>query len=86
MIGNAIQYTDDGSVGVSVERDDAHVTVTVSDDGRGLAEEDLDRVFERFYRVDEQLTDGTGIGLTIAKALTRATLRLPMAASEVVET
>lgn len=72
VIGNAIQYTDDGSVGVSVERDDSHVTVTVSDDGRGLAEEDLDRVFERFYRVDEQLTDGTGIGLTIAKALTRA--------------
>jgi signal transduction histidine kinase len=46
--------------------------VAVADDGRGLAPEDLDRVFERFYRVDEKASPGTGVGLTIARALARA--------------
>ncbi|MCP3995668.1 MAG: ATP-binding protein [bacterium] len=46
--------------------------VRVSDSGRGLTKTDLVRVFERFYRADDQASTGTGVGLTIARSLVRA--------------
>lgn len=52
------------------------IRVTVTDDGVGLARDDLDRIFERFYRVDRRQGDqrggGSGIGLTIARQIARA--------------
>ncbi|MEM8747160.1 MAG: ATP-binding protein [Actinomycetota bacterium] len=48
------------------------MAVSVVDTGRGLASDDLERIFERFVRVDEDFADGTGVGLTIARSLTRA--------------
>lgn len=72
VIGNAIRYTDQGSVNVFVEGTPSTVTCTVVDTGRGLAASDLARVFERFVRVDEHLSDGTGVGLTIAQSYARA--------------
>ena len=72
VIGNAIQYTDEGSIVVSVDRSEADIAVTVTDTGRGIAADDLSRIFERFYRVDEHYTDGSGVGLAIAQSLTRA--------------
>ncbi len=69
VAGNAVQYTDEGSVTLEVEVVNERVVVTVSDTGRGLAAADLDRVFERFYRADEHYADGTGVGLAIARSL-----------------
>ena len=71
LIENAIKYSDEGShVWVSAEDDDQHVTVSVKDEGIGIAPEHHDRLFERFYRVDKSRSKkvgGTGLGLSIVK-------------------
>ena len=64
-----MQYSDAGTIGVTVSADGAWTTITVADEGRGLASDDQARIFERFYRVDEHFTDGTGVGLAIAKLI-----------------
>ncbi len=72
LISNALRYTDEGGeVAVSVTADGAEAVVMVSDDGKGLSPEELDQVFERFYRADPAVSGGTGIGLTIARDLAR---------------
>ncbi|QEO15301.1 two-component sensor histidine kinase [Agromyces intestinalis] len=71
LVANAIAYSNDGGrVGVGVRVDDGVVSIAVTDQGIGIAEADLDRVFERFYRVDQARsrgTGGSGLGLSIVK-------------------
>jgi two-component system sensor histidine kinase SenX3 len=71
LISNAIRYSDDGSrVGIGVSVTDGIVDIAVTDQGMGIPEEDRERVFERFYRIDpsrNRHTGGTGLGLSIVK-------------------
>jgi two-component system phosphate regulon sensor histidine kinase PhoR len=70
LIDNAIKYTDQGSIGLSVEKDGDSAVIAVEDSGVGIPEEDLPRVFERFYVVDKSRSrklGGTGLGLSIVK-------------------
>ncbi|TBN57654.1 two-component sensor histidine kinase [Glaciihabitans arcticus] len=71
LVANAIQYSAKGSrVGVGVSHEDGIVEIAVTDQGVGIPEEDLDRVFERFYRIDparSRHTGGSGLGLSIVK-------------------
>jgi two-component system phosphate regulon sensor histidine kinase PhoR len=71
LVDNAIKYnTSNGSVGVTLRRNDQTVELAVSDTGIGIPEEHLSRVFERFYRVDRSRNKqigGTGLGLSIVK-------------------
>lgn len=71
LVDNAIKYnTSNGSVGVTLRRNDQTVELSVSDTGIGIPEEHLSRVFERFYRVDRSRNKqigGTGLGLSIVK-------------------
>lgn len=71
LISNAIHYSPTGAhVGVGVRAVDDVVEIAVTDQGVGIAEEDRDRVFERFFRVDQarsRHTGGTGLGLSIVK-------------------
>ena len=71
LISNAVQYSPDKArVGVGTRLHDGVVEITVTDQGPGIPAEDLDRVFERFYRVDQarsRATGGTGLGLAIVK-------------------
>jgi two-component system sensor histidine kinase SenX3 len=71
LIANAIQYSpDDSRVGIGVRTVDGVVEIAVTDQGEGIPEEDLHRVFERFFRVDQarsRNTGGTGLGLSIVK-------------------
>ena len=52
-----------------VERDAAEVCIAVTDDGPGIPEADLERIFERFYRVRGSGSAGSGLGLAIARGL-----------------
>jgi signal transduction histidine kinase len=75
LVGNALAYTPPGGrVTVACSRQGEWSEVAVADSGRGLAPTDLERVFERFYRVrdPEHPTGGTGVGLTIARSIARA--------------
>jgi two-component system sensor histidine kinase SenX3 len=71
LIENAVHYSPDGTqVAVAVRRTEDAVELTVTDQGIGIAEKDLERVFERFYRADparSRATGGTGLGLAIVK-------------------
>ncbi|MCZ4562575.1 ATP-binding protein [Rhodococcus sp. IEGM 1401] len=71
LIQNAIAYSSDGApVSVSRALRGDHVAFAVTDRGIGIAKEDQERVFERFFRVDKarsRATGGTGLGLAIAK-------------------
>ena len=72
LIGNAIAYSDDDTrVAVSVRRrPEGVIEVSVTDQGAGIAPEEQERIFERFYRVDtarSRATGGTGLGLAIVK-------------------
>ncbi|MCL5291873.1 MAG: ATP-binding protein [Actinobacteria bacterium] len=70
LVENAVKYTAKGSVRVGVLKDGSKVVLSVRDTGPGIAEADLPRIFERFYRVDKdrsRATGGTGLGLSIAK-------------------
>jgi len=71
LIANAIQYSPDGfRVGIGVTNSDGVVEIAVTDQGVGIPENERDRVFERFFRVDNarsRHTGGTGLGLSIVK-------------------
>lgn len=66
---NSIRYAGPGArLELSVARNDVGVTLVAADDGVGVAEEDLPRLFERFYRADRaRASRGTGLGLAIVK-------------------
>lgn len=76
LVANAIKYTPPGgSVHVSAEADNTHVALRVSDTGIGIAQEDIARIFEEFYRTKqgrEFAPHGTGLGLAIVKSIAEA--------------
>ena len=71
LIENAINYSPDSTrVAITLKISNGLAEVAVSDQGIGIPEKDLERIFERFYRVDaarSRLTGGTGLGLSIVK-------------------
>lgn len=71
LIDNGIKYNvENGSVTLSVSTQDGHAVISVSDSGIGIGTKELERIFERFYRVDKsrsKKTGGTGLGLSIVK-------------------
>jgi two-component system sensor histidine kinase SenX3 len=71
LVENAIHYSpDDTRVAVSLQESDGLAEIIVSDQGIGIPEKDIERIFERFYRVDparSRATGGTGLGLSIVK-------------------
>lgn len=76
LVGNALQYSlPGGQVRISTKLDQGKLLTTIRDTGIGLKEEELNMVFNRFYRVDKsrsRASGGSGVGLTIAKHLVEA--------------
>ena len=72
LMGNAVKFTEHGYVSATVSQDDSGVTVAVGDSGRGIAAEDLERVFDDFYQVTPHgsaKSQGTGLGLAVSRRL-----------------
>ncbi|NOU36096.1 MAG: HAMP domain-containing protein [Kiritimatiellaceae bacterium] len=76
LIGNAVKYSADGkNVVVSAHSENGGVVLSVKDQGYGIEKEHLERLFERFYRVDKgrsRQEGGTGLGLSIVKHIAQA--------------
>jgi signal transduction histidine kinase len=69
LVTNAIKFTDHGQVGLRMSQSEQAVVVEVADSGRGMAAEDLEKIFKKFERVGEKDREGSGLGLPIAKAI-----------------
>ncbi len=71
LLDNAVKYSDNGkSINISAYDNKTNIVIEIEDQGYGIAKEHLDRIFERFYRVDKarsRKVGGTGLGLSIAK-------------------
>jgi len=76
LINNAVKYSsEETKVAVSAQRNSTQLRISVADQGTGIPTEDLERVFDRMYRVEQRLTPevgGIGLGLSICKGLVEA--------------
>lgn len=73
LISNAVKYTDNyGNIQITVIQENENVVITVEDNGCGIDDNDIQYIFERFYRTDKsrnRSTGAAGIGLTITRAI-----------------
>ena len=70
LVGNAIKFTENGSVSIKIATLENHVRISVADTGCGIPEDQYDKIFESFFQVDSGLNrrfDGSGLGLAISK-------------------
>ena len=70
LVDNGLKATEFGAVTIACRSTASHLVIEVSDTGIGMEEEQLERIFERFYRVDKgrsKAQGGTGLGLSIVK-------------------
>ncbi|UTI43302.1 cell wall metabolism sensor histidine kinase WalK [Niallia sp. RD1] len=76
IISNALKYSPEGGkITFSIKEQEQQIIVSVSDNGVGIPKENIDKIFDRFYRVDKARTrklGGTGLGLAIAKEMVEA--------------
>jgi two-component system phosphate regulon sensor histidine kinase PhoR len=74
LVENAIRYAGEGATCVvSLRREDGQIVLEAADDGTGVPEEDVQRLFERFFRSDRaRTTRGSGLGLAIVKHVVEA--------------
>ena len=74
LLSNAVKFTDQGEITLTGRRDQSGVELTITDTGLGIAAENLQRIFEPFWQVEQSSTrraGGTGLGLTVSRSLAR---------------
>jgi PAS domain S-box-containing protein len=74
LLSNAVKFTDEGEVSLSLAREDGRAVLRVNDTGIGIAEENLDRIWDAFSQVEQAPTrrvGGTGLGLSVTRNLAR---------------
>ena len=74
LLDNALKYTtEEGTITISIEQNEKEITVSIRDTGIGISEEDLPKIFNRFYRCDRSRSfQGSGLGLSLAQAIVQA--------------
>jgi len=74
LLDNAINYTaEEGNISMRIFRDNDNIILTVSDTGIGISEQDLPRIFDKFFRADKsRSTAGNGLGLSLVKSIIQA--------------
>jgi PAS domain S-box-containing protein len=74
LISNAIKFTPEGDINISIKDQDEDIEVKIQDTGVGIAKEDINKLFNKFKQIDNKLnTDkGSGLGLVIAKSIIEA--------------
>ncbi len=71
LIKNALKFTDEGYIEIVCKAENGYLTISVTDTGKGISEDKLERIFDRFVQADLAITrahEGSGLGLTITKA------------------
>jgi CheY-like chemotaxis protein len=73
LLGNAVKYTEQGSVSLQVSRGNGDILFVVADTGPGIAADEQERIFQPFYQTEAGIAkgDGTGLGLAISREYTR---------------
>lgn len=72
LLSNAIKYSDQGTITLTTAKDDHHYILIVKDEGCGLKASDIEKIFDRFYRVNDdrsRQSGGSGLGLAITKGI-----------------
>jgi len=72
LLGNAIKFTDNGSIALVAKEEDKHILISVEDSGIGISKEELKKIFTKFYQAytgDDRKNEGTGLGLFICKQI-----------------
>lgn len=72
LLGNAIKFTDNGSITIKAEKEDKHILISVEDTGIGISPDELKKIFTKFYQAytgDDRKNEGTGLGLFICKEI-----------------
>ncbi len=74
LIGNALKFTDTGSISVHAKKQDTHILITVVDTGIGISKEEIKKIFIKFYQAytgEDRNNEGTGLGLFISKEIVK---------------
>jgi signal transduction histidine kinase len=73
LLDNALKYTDpNGNINLNLKREYSNIVLLLTNTGEGIPEEHLDKIFDRFYRIDKSRSrnsGGYGLGLAIAKTI-----------------
>lgn len=72
LVNNAVRYAPDGVVEIKAREDGDNILVEVTDNGVGIPQDELPRIFEEFFRGSNTNVKGTGLGLTITKRIVKA--------------
>lgn len=73
LISNAIKYSSDGIISIDLKRTKQVISIIITDCGIGMSKDEIEKVYDRFYRVDESRTiEGTGLGMSIVKSIVDA--------------
>lgn len=73
LIGNSIKFSDNGSnIYIIIRDDNENTNVSIKDNGIGINDEDIDKIFDRFYQADEsRKIEGSGLGLSIVRKIVK---------------
>ena len=74
LLSNAVKFADQGEIGVRARVNDGSAEISITDTGIGIAAENLERIFEPFWQVEQSSTrraGGTGLGLSVSRSLAR---------------